>query len=121
MLFNKGRSSTRGDRAELDAERYLREQGLSTIAKNYRCKRGEIDLIMSDKDTIVFVEVRYRNNADYGSPLETVTKSKQKKLLIAAQYYLSEKKLSGNTQVRFDVVGICADQYQWIQSAFLAS
>lgn len=124
-MFNREKlskkPSNKGDIAEQAAERYLRKQGLRPVAKNFRCKQGEIDLIMSDNDVIVFVEVRYRSNNHFGSPLETVTTSKQKKLVIAAQHYLSQNKLSENTPIRFDVLGICADQYQWIQSAFLAS
>ena len=119
-MFTNAGGSSKGNQAERAAERYLSKQGLRLVARNYRCKQGEIDLIMLDGDILVFIEVRYRNNANHGSPLESVTASKQKKLVIAAKHYLSENKLSGNTQTRFDVLGICSSEYQWVQSAFSA-
>jgi len=118
MFFKRSLKPLDGKTAEKAAERYLNARGLTTLTKNYSCRQGEIDLIMDDASTVVFVEVRYRKNAAYGSPLETVTAAKQKKLLIAAKHYLSENKLIENTQARFDVIGICGDQYEWVKSAF---
>ena len=118
MFFKRSLKPLDGKSAEKAAQRYLTARGLTTLATNYSCRQGEIDLIMDDAGTVVFVEVRYRKNAAYGSPLETVTAAKQKKLLIAAKHYLSENKLIENTQARFDVIGICGDQYEWVKSAF---
>ena len=79
-----------GNKAEALVLDYLKQQGLSLITQNYLTKLGEIDIIMLDKsvDTLVFVEFRYRKDASYGTALETVTLSKQRKLIHASQLYL---------------------------------
>lgn len=109
-------SQTIGNRAEKAAEDYLIAAGLITITRNYRCKQGEIDLIMREGNQLVFVEVRYRKNAIYGSALETVNYSKRKKIIAATQHYLLANSVSN--AIRFDVVGITGDDIQWIPSAF---
>ena len=62
------------------ALKYLKKQGLKLLQKNYHCRLGEIDLVMQDEDCIVFIEVRYRENADFGNGLDTVNKTKQQNL-----------------------------------------
>jgi putative endonuclease len=111
-----------GDWAETYAKDYLLERGLSLRECNYRCKSGEIDLIMLDQKSLVFVEVRSRNNAEYGSALESVNYFKQQRLIRAAQHYLQKKRLSNRLPCRFDVVSVdsCA-KVQWIQNAFTAN
>lgn len=84
---------------------------------------GEIDLIMIDKDTLVFVEVRYRENDTFCTPLETVTRAKQRKVIKAASFYLTTKLKSHDIPCRFDVVGVTRDaneqlHYEWIKNAF---
>ena len=91
---------------------------------NYRCKLGEIDLIMHDQDTIVFVEVRSRKQNRYGTALESVNRGKQQRLIRAAKYYLQKNKLTEQKPCRFDVVSVdnthTLDELaiQWIPNAF---
>ncbi|MEM1243511.1 MAG: YraN family protein [Pseudomonadota bacterium] len=110
-----------GKNAEISAKAFLQQQGLQPIAENFRCKRGEIDLIMRDKACLVFIEVRYRKNANFGGAKASIDYHKQQKIITAAQYYLQTKKLTHQCQCRFDVV--CMDQQQkidWIKNAFYA-
>lgn len=108
----------KGKLAEKYACHFLKKQGLKLLEKNYRCKQGEIDLIMELEDTLVFVEVRYRSNPHYGNSLDTVTPRKQQRLIKTAQYYLWTHHLV-NTAARFDVVGLKDFQHpEWIQNAF---
>ncbi|PID42949.1 MAG: YraN family protein [Gammaproteobacteria bacterium] len=95
----------KGQEAEGIAESFLIEAGLSPIKRNYYCKCGEIDLIMSDKESLVFVEVRFRNNTDHGTPLESITSSKQRKIIRAAKNYLTRYHL-WDRQCRIDAIGI---------------
>ena len=114
--------SSRGDEAERRAEHFLQAQGLSSVTRNYRCPAGEVDLIMRDDDTLVFVEVRLRSNRRYSSPMESVTPAKQQKIIRAAQSWLQRHDPGGQLACRFDVVALTslhtgADP-EWIKSAF---
>lgn len=109
-----------GQRAEQRAERYLQQQGLLPLERNYRCRWGEIDLIMRDQQTLVFVEVRYRKNNDYGGALASVDPRKQSKLIRSAQHYLSTH--NGLSAARFDVVALHGDDtLNWVANAFDAN
>jgi len=104
---------------------YLQQQGLSLLERNFRCKMGEIDLIMSDKaDGLLFVEVRYRKNAQFGGAAASVTQNKQNKLIRTAQLYLQIKHLSDRCYSRFDVIALSGAkppyQLEWIKDAFQA-
>lgn len=111
-----------GRSGEQSAERFLRSKGMQVVERNYRCPQGEIDLIMRDGDTLVFVEVRRRASTAYGTPAETVAAAKQRKLTAAAQHYLLSQKISSRQALRFDVVGIVAgdkgETVDWIANAF---
>jgi putative endonuclease len=112
-----------GDWAETTAKHHLEKHGLKLETCNYNCSLGEIDLILTDKDQLVFVEVRFRKSSSHGSALESVGLSKQKKVIKAAQYYLQEKRLTDKISCRFDVIGIQKDNngnpnIQWIKNAF---
>ena len=110
-----------GSQAEQKAESFLRKQNLKFITRNYRCKYGEIDLIMQDQASLVFVEVRYRDQASHGSGLETITRSKKSKLIKTATCYLIEKNLWEKVPCRFDVISLDAAENAemiWIQDAF---
>jgi putative endonuclease len=111
-----------GNRGEILAQEYLCRQGMDLLERNYNCKVGEIDLVMRDGDTLVFVEVRQRKNILYGSPLETVSIAKQRKLRRAAEYFLLVRRVSPRQALRFDVVGIVGNgaeaQIDWVQNAF---
>jgi putative endonuclease len=104
------------------ALRYLKKQGLRLVAKNYRCAAGEIDLVMMHKNTLIFIEVRFREAEDFGSAIETVDRRKQQKVLRAAQHYLLRHKIYDSLQCRFDVVGITKKnsevQFSWLPNAF---
>jgi putative endonuclease len=111
-----------GQLAEQQACRYLEAQGLQLLVRNYRCKQGEIDLIMRGKNEIVFVEVRSRHHADYGSAIESIDQYKQQKLMRAAHHYLLQKKWFDNVNCRFDIIAINPTQpeptIEWLEDAF---
>lgn len=113
-----------GQRAEDEALSYLEKRGLRLITRNFRCKMGEIDLIMHDKDAIVFTEVRYRKNDAFGGSIASVTPTKQRKLQLTAQLYLQIHHLS-NQPCRFDVVTLTSQPahptIQWFKNAFEAN
>ncbi|MDD5557408.1 MAG: YraN family protein [bacterium] len=94
-----------GERGEEIAGELLRRRGYRILARNYRCPRGEIDLIARDRDVIVFVEVKGRGSGRFGSPLEAVTPRKRRRLAAAALHYLASCGLL-RARTRFDVVGI---------------
>jgi putative endonuclease len=105
-----------GFQAEQEARDFLEKQGLKFVDANYRCKAGEIDLIMRDGEFLVFVEVRYRKLSGFGDGVESVTKSKQRKLISAARYYLLEQNLFDKIPCRFDVVAASPDSTPQILS-----
>lgn len=108
----------RGTAAEEQAHAYLLTQGLQPVCRNFRCKQGELDLVMRDGGTLVIIEVRYRKTNRYGSALESITLQKQSRIIAAAQHYLLQHKLA--CPVRFDVVALSgnASSIQWIKNAF---
>lgn len=106
-----------GQTAEKRAEKFLRGHGLTCRARNWRCRFGEIDLIMQDGDTCVFVEVRLRTHAGFGGAAASVTPTKQRKLLAAARHYLAT--LASLPPCRFDVVALSGEATpEWIRNAF---
>jgi putative endonuclease len=111
-----------GDYWENVAFDYLRDKKLIKVKRNYHCKVGEIDLIMLDNDTLVFIEVKYRKNSDWVSATESVTKSKQRKIIKAAQLFLLQNKKYKDWNCRFDVVSIQGNEQNpvidWIEHAF---
>lgn len=116
-----------GDLAEAYAIEQLKQAGLKILTTNFLCKLGEIDIIAKDKDTLVFVEVRYRKNNRYGDPLATITPAKQRKIIRCAQFFLSINPKLNRYNCRFDVVGVSPAQSdgnfdaQWITNAFIVS
>jgi putative endonuclease len=106
-----------GQTAEARAEAFLVTQGLAPVARNWRCRFGEIDLIMQDGATRVFVEVRLRSRSDFGGAAASVTPAKQRKLLAAARQYLGS--LQTLPPCRFDVVALDGSSApDWIKNAF---
>lgn len=97
---------------------YLQAQGMQLIMRNFRCKTGEIDLIMQDRDSLVFVEVRKRADASYGGAAASITPAKQRRLLRAAQFYLLRYR--SPPACRFDVVAIDGERIAWLKSAIEA-
>ncbi|XBS71991.1 YraN family protein [Acerihabitans sp. KWT182] len=111
-----------GARAECRARRHLENAGLRFVAANVRARGGEIDLIMKDQHTWVFVEVRYRRNNAFGSAVESVTLRKQRRLLLAAAVWLSRQGESLDTSAcRFDILAFTGYRLEWLQNAFGAS
>lgn len=116
----------KGQKSERQAEQFLKSQGLTLVERNYRCKLGEIDLIMRHDEVLVFVEVRYRKQQEYGSASETVDARKQRKLIRTAQHYLQVQFGGNEPACRFDVVGIRGNQtpqsgqnpIEWLANAF---
>lgn len=108
----------RGDAGENSALHYLQQAGLTCTEKNYHCRYGEIDLIMQDQQTLVFVEVRVRGNQHFGGAAASVDRRKQQKIVRTAEYYL--QRLPGNTpDCRIDVVAIDGEEnVDWIKNAF---
>jgi putative endonuclease len=102
-----------GDEGEDQALQYLLAAGLHLVQRNFLCKGGEIDLIMRDRQHLVFVEVRKRSSAQFGGALASVTPRKQKRLIHAAQVYLQS--LKPQPACRFDVVAIEAEQLLWLK------
>ncbi|GAC1317756.1 MAG: YraN family protein [Collimonas sp.] len=109
-----------GQMAEDRALAYLQQRGLKLIERNFRCKGGEIDLILAEpaSNLLVFVEVRQRNSQRYGGAAASVTRSKQAKLIIAAQVFL--QRYAALPACRFDVIAIEDDAIEWIKQAFEA-
>ena len=89
--------------------RYLIQNGYTLVERNYRTRRGEIDLIVRKDDTLVFVEVKLRRGTGFGGPLEAVTPRKQHTLRSVAEHYLYTRSAHYDT-LRFDVIGILADR-----------
>lgn len=114
-------ADTSGASAEALACCYLQQRGLKLIAKNFRCKSGEIDLIMQEGQTLVFVEVRLRSNQRFGDAGSSIDANKQRKLIRTAEHYLQ---LHGNRACRFDAVlldKLGSAHVEWIQNAFEAN
>lgn len=104
-----------GDAAEDDALDYLRKQGLMLVERNFRCRGGEIDLILQDGNVLVFVEVRKRADRRYGGAAASVTGRKQGRLVIAAQTFLQRYRTP--PACRFDVVAMDGDTLNWLKNA----
>ncbi|WP_407217765.1 YraN family protein [Enterobacter hormaechei] len=108
-----------GDAWELKARRWLEGKGLRFVAANVRGRGGEIDLIMKDGQTIVFVEVRYRQSSRFGGAAASVTLAKQQKLLQTAHLWLARHNGSFDTvDCRFDVVAFNGNAIDWLKNAF---
>lgn len=113
----------KGQQTETIAANYLLEQGLLFIDKNFHSKLGEIDLLMSDQQVLVFIEVKYRKHQQFGGAIAAISKTKQKKIRQTAYFYLQQANLNAyNTPCRFDVVTLQGNierpQITWLKNAF---
>ena len=110
---------------EREAESFLRSRGLNLLHRNFRCRFGEIDLVMEDDATIVFVEVKYRKNNRHGSGAHAVTVQKQGRISRTAAWYLARHPHRAEQNCRFDVVSIDPGKethgIQWIRNAFYST
>jgi putative endonuclease len=110
----------RGAAAEVLAEKFLIKRGLRIMARNFRVKGGEIDLICADGNTTVFVEVRLREGSGFGGAAASITAHKQRRLILAARHWLVKH---GECACRFDCVllgGLDPAKIEWLRGAFSA-
>ena len=112
-----------GAAAESAAEEYLKSKGLAPLGRNYRCRGGEIDLVMLDEKILVLIEVRLRRNAKFGGAAASIDKRKQKRIVVAAKHLLLTRSELRKLRARFDVVALGgkADgklSIEWIRDAF---
>lgn len=107
-----------GDEGEEQALGYLLKAGLSLVQRSFLCKGGEIDLIMRDQDSLVFVEVRKRASSQFGGAVASVTSTKQKRMVHAAQVYLQTQK--NMPACRFDVIAIDDGKITWLKNVITA-
>lgn len=110
---------SRGTQAELSAAQFLQRQGLTLLQRNYRCRHGEIDLILQDGSTLVFAEVRLRSRSDFGGAAASIDHAKQQKLIRSAQHYLAT--LPHTPPCRFDAVLLQTPDgtgIEWVRNAF---
>jgi len=108
--------------AEELALRFLINRGLTTVTTNYRCRYGELDLVMRDAQLLIVVEIRYRHRSEFGGPIASISPAKQRKIAIATQHFIRRYPAYRNAPVRFDVVGLTgtlhAPDIRWIAGAF---
>ncbi len=107
----------RGDLNEKVALDFLESKGLKLITSNYHSRYGEIDLIMLDKEVLVFVEVRFRRSNQFGGAAMSITPAKQRKIALTAMQFL-QKNRKTESLCRFDVIAISTSKTEWIKSAF---
>jgi putative endonuclease len=118
-------TTLRGRSAETAAEHYLMARGLVVLQRNYRCSGGEIDLVMRDGATTVFVEVRYRRSDQFGAPADTIDYRKRLRVINCARRYLQVHQECACGPCRFDAVLLSGAPAQdarieWIKDAFQA-
>jgi putative endonuclease len=112
MQKNKGL----GPLYESKAASYLSRKGYKIIAKNFSCRFGEVDIICSDGESTIFVEVKYRKNCNFGAPPEFVGSAKQAKIKKASLFYITYNNVSGN--FRYDVISFIGNEIEHIEDAF---
>ncbi|RUR28218.1 YraN family protein [Vreelandella nanhaiensis] len=120
MVNNAQTARKRGAVIEQLAAQWLQQKGLSLVTQNHHVKGGELDLVMRDGETLVFVEVKHRVTTRYGHPLETVTPTKRQRLVRAAALYIGKHGLT--SPCRFDILAITGTppdlDFQWEKAAF---
>ena len=113
------RAQQLGDAGEEAALAYLVSRGCRPLARNVRFKGGELDLVMLDRGSLVFVEVRRRGRADFGDALDSIDARKARKLVLAARLYLQREPRHARRDCRFDVVAFDGDAGpRWVRGAF---
>lgn len=116
----------RGRHWEAVAADYLEDRGLTVLARGYRCRLGELDLVCRDGATLVIVEVRARATSSFGSALETIGPHKRARIVQATRHFLMRRTQWSDASIRFDVVAFDAIEtaepaVQWVRNAFDAS
>lgn len=124
MPWKLNLSNKKGAEAEKSALLFLRQQGLKLLHTNFACKAGEVDLIMLDQSTLVFIEVRSRGNPQFGNAASTIDLFKQQKIRKTAAVYLQKYRQHNHRICRFDAISIDnhdtkgQNSLEWIKSAF---
>jgi putative endonuclease len=117
-----GSTQAHGGAAEALAERFLVRRGLVVLGRNLRCRGGELDLVCLDRDTIVFVEVRLRRNARFGGAAASITAAKQRRIVLAAQWWLGGAgRVHARRPCRFDAAllgSLDENRIEWLRGAF---
>lgn len=107
-----------GDDKELECVRYLINNGVKNIERNYRCRNGEIDIIGMDGEYLVFFEVKYRRNNTSGHAESSVGFAKQRQISRVSDHYRMKKFISEDRAMRFDVLAVNDDKIMWYKNAF---
>lgn len=124
MPWHLTKINIKGAMAERLALRHMKKQGLKRVDSNFAAPCGELDLIMLDANSLVFVEVRFRSKSRFGSAIESITSNKQKKVRKTAQLFLQYHPQHNHRQCRFDVVTVTYDDtskhncLEWVKGAF---
>lgn len=121
--IDKFTTRDKGQLTEQLAANYLKKEGLSLITTNFHSRHGELDVVMKDGSTYVFVEVKYRQSSQFGGAIAAVSPKKQQKLKLCASFYFQQLQLNEyNTPYRFDVVAmqgaLTQPQITWLKNAF---
>lgn len=120
-LGRPGAGPRKGSEAERLARGYLEARGLKRLAANYRCRYGELDLVMRDGDMLVVVEVRSRRSDRHGAPEASITHRKRRSLMRAARCFIRDNPQFNGMMLRFDVVGVLKEanraRFRWIRNA----
>ena len=119
FMGDNDNTASAGKLAEEQAACFLEQRGFAVLTRNFRCRGGEIDLVCRDGKSLVFVEVRLRRNATYGGAGASITASKQRRIIIAAQHYLAAN-TKAECDCRFDCVLLDGTNIEWVRDAFAA-
>jgi len=113
----------KGEQGESFARRWLESRGLTFVGANFRCRYGELDLIMLDCRCLVIIEVRFRSNPGYGGALTSVTLTKQQRLAKTTQYFMQQQSRLKSLPLRFDVLALSGTATEptidWCRNAFI--
>lgn len=113
--YNKRTIGTKYEEAAIN---HLQANGYTIIAKNFRCRTGEIDIIAKENGYLIFIEVKYRRDLDKGYPHEAVNHYKMNKIINTAKHYMLTNSISFDRPCRFDVITILGDDIEVIKNAF---
>ena len=113
LSAQRRQAALRGQAAEARALRYLQQQGMQLVERNFICRYGEIDLIMREQQTLVFVEVRQRSSMQFGGAAASVTAAKQARLWRTAEVFL--RRYATPPRCRFDLIAIQGGDLSWIR------
>jgi len=106
-----------GNQWETKIESFFKEKGYQILEKNWYSHYGEIDIIALIEETVVFIEVKYRKNNNYGYGSEAVNRLKQERIYKSAMEFLQEKNYN-NYNKRFDVISVIGNEVEWLENSF---